>query len=135
MPVEHNRIVAQRPAWLSETSARWLVDRYGVRARDVIALAETNPRYQEPIRQGHPAIVAVVPFSFDHEYARTLADVMMRRTMLSMDADAGLPIAESMSYVAQEIYGWSEEQRAAELADFHAEIAKQLPKLMTSTSQ
>ena len=135
LPVEHNRIVAQRPAWLSEESARWLVDRYGVRARDVIALAETNPRYQEPIREAHPAIVAVVPFSFDHEYARTLADVMIRRTMLSMDADAGLPMAESMSYVAQEIYGWSDEQREAELAGFHGEIAKQLPRLMAASTR
>lgn len=128
MPVEHNHIVAQRPDWLSEQSANWLVDRYGVRARDVIALADSNSRYREPIREGHPAIVAVVPFSFDHEYARTLADVMIRRTMLSMDADAGLPMAESMSSVAQEIYGWTDSQCEAELAGFHTEIAKQLPR-------
>jgi glycerol-3-phosphate dehydrogenase len=132
MAVEHNRIVARRPEWLSEESARWLVDRYGIRARDVIALAETNPRYQEPIREGHPAIVAVLPFSMEHEYARTLADVMLRRTMLGMDADAGLPTAEALSHVGQEIYGWSDEQREAELQGFHDEIAKQLARGMVN---
>lgn len=128
MAVEHNRIIAQRPEWLSEESARWLVDRYGVRARDVVALAETNPRYQEPIREGHPAIIAVLPFSIEHEYARTLADVMLRRTMLAMDADAGLPTAEALSHIGQEIYGWTDERREAELAGFHQEISKQLPR-------
>lgn len=123
-----NRIVASRPAWLSEVSARWLVKRYGVRARDVIALAETNPAYQQPIIEGHPAIAAVVPFSFDHEYAVTLADVMLRRTMLAMDADAGLDTAEPISRIAQQIYGWSDEHRDAELAEFHRQIAKQLPR-------
>ena len=128
MAVEHNRLVAQRPEWLSEQSARWLVERYGIRARDVIALAETEPRYQEPILEGHPAIIAVVPFSFDHEYARTLADVMVRRTMLSMDADAGLAMAEALSFVAQEIYGWSDEKRESELAEYHRQISRQLPR-------
>ena len=128
MASEHNRIVAQRPDWLSEASAQWLVKRYGVRARDVIALAEQEPRYQQPIREGHDAIIAIIPFSFEHEYAVNLADVMLRRTMLAMDADAGLAIAESMSHVAQEIYGWSNEQREAELAEYHRQIAKQLPR-------
>lgn len=128
MVAEQNRIVAQRPAWLSETGARWLVNLYGVRARDVIALAESNPRYQEPIREGHPAIIAVIPFSFEHEYAGSIADAMLRRTMLAMEADAGLAIAEAMGYVAQEIYGWSDEKRDAELNEFHRQIGKQLPR-------
>lgn len=128
MVVEHNRFVAQRPDWLSEQSARWLVNLYGVRARDVVALAESNPRYREPIREGHDAIIAVIPFSYEHEYGGTLADVMLRRTMLAMEADAGLAVAESMSHVAQEVYGWSEEQRDSELAEYHRQIGKQLPR-------
>lgn len=134
MEKEHDQFVAQRPDWLPEPSARWLVNRYGIRARDVVELAETNPRYQQPIREGHDAIVAVIPFSFEHEYARSLADVMLRRTMLSMDADAGLAIAESMSYVAQEIYGWSDEKREGELAEYHRQIAQQLPRGLADKS-
>ncbi len=123
-----NRIVAQRPEWLSQPAAQWLVNRYGIRARDVIALAETNPRYQQPIREGHVAIIATIPFSFEHEYAGTLADVMLRRTMLALDADAGLPLADSMSYVCQEIYGWSDERRLAEYNEYIRQIGKQLPR-------
>ena len=58
----------------------------------------------------------------------SLADIMLRRTMLAMDADAGFGMAESMSFVAQELYGWSDEQRETELAEFHRQIGKQLPK-------
>jgi glycerol-3-phosphate dehydrogenase len=128
MAAEINRIVAQRPVWLSRQAAQWLVDRYGVRARDVIALAETHPRYQQPMREGHDAIIAVIPFSFDHEYARTLADVMLRRTMLALDADAGLPLAESMSFVCQELYGWNDERRLAEYEEYIRQIGRQLPR-------
>ncbi|MCA9835056.1 MAG: glycerol-3-phosphate dehydrogenase/oxidase [Thermomicrobiales bacterium] len=132
MVAEHNRIVASRPDWLSQDAAQWLVNRYGIRARDVIALAETNERYRQPIREGYPAIIAVIPFSFEHEYARTLADVMLRRTMIALDADAGIPVAESMSYVSQELYGWSDEQRDAEYGEFVRQISKQLPRALTT---
>lgn len=134
MPKEHNRFVAKRPAWLTEASARWLVNLYGVRAYDVVKLAETNPRLQRPIRDGHDAIIAVIPFSFDQEYAGTLADVMLRRTMLSMEADAGLAVAESMSYVAQELYDWSDDKRESELAEFHRQLKKQLPRGLSPDS-
>ncbi len=134
MVKEQNRFIAQRPDWLSESSARWLVNLYGVRANDVVKLAESNPRYQQPILEGHHAIIAVIPFSFEHEYAGNLADVMLRRTMLSMDVDAGLSVAESMSHVAQELYGWSDEKREAELAEYHRQIARQLPRGMTGGS-
>lgn len=135
MVAKQNQFVAQRPDWLSESAARWLVERYGMRAHDVIALAQTNPRYQEPIRAGHDAIIAVIPFSFEHEYATTLADVMLRRTMLALEADAGLAIVESMSYVSQEIYGWSDEHRESELAEYHRQIGKQLPKGLPANAQ
>lgn len=134
MVVEQNKIVASRPAWLGESSARWLVQRYGVRAKDVIALAETNPRYQQPIRDGHDAIIAIIPFSYEQEFAGSIADIMLRRSMLAMEADAGLAIAESMSHVCQELYGWSDDQREAELAAFHHQIAKQLPRGLSPSS-
>lgn len=128
MVKEQNRFVAQRPDWLTESSARWLVTLYGVRAHDVIKLAEQNPRYQQPIREGHDAIVAVVPFSIEQEYATTLADVLLRRTMLAMDADAGMAVAESMSHVAQELYGWTDEKRDDELTEYHRQISERLPR-------
>ena len=131
MAAEHNRIVANRPSWLGEAAAQWLVDRYGTRAKEVIALAATSQRYQQPIREGHDAIIATIPYSFDHEFARTLADVMLRRTMLALDADAGLPLAESMSYVCQELYAWSDDTRRAEYDEYIRQISKQLPHALT----
>ncbi|MCO5216926.1 MAG: glycerol-3-phosphate dehydrogenase/oxidase [Thermomicrobiales bacterium] len=128
MTAEHNRLVANRPDWMTQPQAQWLVNRYGLRAKDVYALAEANERYRQPIHEGHDAIIAVIPFSFEHEYAGTLADVMLRRTMIALDADAGIPLAESMSHICQELYGWSDEHRDAEYNEFIQQISKQLPK-------
>lgn len=118
------------PRWLAPESADWLLKVYGTRARDVVAMAEADPVLREPIAPGHHAIAATIPFSFVKEFAVTLADVLLRRTMLALEADAGLEIAEPASHLAAASQGWDEQRRQAELEDFRYEIAKQLPRGM-----
>lgn len=129
-PEFRDRFIQDRPAWMSEATADWLVNLYGARAWDVVHFAERNPRYQQPIHDGHYAIVAVIPFSFEVEYAQSLADVMLRRTMIAMDADMGRDVAYSAAWVCQELFGWDDARRDAELAEFHTQISKQLPQGM-----
>lgn len=125
------RFVQDRPAWLSEMSARWLLRVYGGRAREIVAMAEHDPSLREPLIAGSPGIAAVIPFSFEREFARTLADVLLRRTMLALDPDAGLDVAEAAARVAAKTQGWDEARRQSELQGFRDEIADQLPRAMT----
>jgi glycerol-3-phosphate dehydrogenase len=119
-----------RPEWLSVESADWLLKVYGMRAKDVVNMATDDPALREPVAPGHPAIAATIPFSFETELAVTLADVLLRRTMLALEADAGLEIAEPASRIAARARGWDEERRLAELETFRYEVAKQLPRGM-----
>lgn len=119
------------PEWLSPESADWLLKVYGLRARDVMRLAYEEPRLRERIVPSHPAIAAVVPFSFRHEFTTTLADLMLRRTMLALEKDAGLETVKAVSQIAAETRGWDEERRLREVERFRWEIAKQLPRGMT----
>lgn len=118
----------RRPRWLSQDAAEWLISVYGLRAQQIVDLATDNERYQQPIREGHPAIVAVIPFSFEQERALNLRDVLLRRTMLALEADAGIDVSFSAAFVAQEIYDWDDVYRDAQLAQFNEENAKRLPR-------
>lgn len=121
-----------RPEWLSEASARWLLSVYGSRARQIVDLAEEDPSLREPLVAGKPGIAAVIPFSFNEEFAQTLSDVLLRRTMLALQEDAGLTVAEPAAEVAARVQGWDEARKAAELQAFYDEIALQLPKRLES---
>lgn len=121
------------PEWLSGASADWLLKVYGTRARDIVALAEADVSLRERLGEGSPAIAAVIPFSFDQELARTFADVMLRRTMIALDASAGLDVAEAALAVAQRSQGWDDARADQEFQAFQDEIALRLPKGMESS--
>ena len=129
---DHDAFVKQflgnRPSWLSEPGASWLLSIYGTRASEIIAMAEVDASLREPLVEGHPAIAAVIPFAFEQEFARTLADVLLRRTMLALGEDAGLRVAEAAARVAARTQGWDDARTDAELHAFRGEIALQLPK-------
>jgi glycerol-3-phosphate dehydrogenase len=116
------------PEWLSEESAVWLLSIYGTRARDVVALAATDPSLRDPLGGPAPAIAAVIPYAFTHEHARTLADAMLRRTMIALGEDAGLESVEAAARIAQQSLGWDDDRTRQEIQCFHEEIALQLRK-------
>jgi glycerol-3-phosphate dehydrogenase len=121
------QLISRRPEWLAEDSAEWLLKVYGARARDVVKMAEKDGRQRERIVPDAPAIAAVIPFSFEKEFARNLPDVMLRRTMLALEPDAGLQLVEAASRMAAESQGWDEQRRQAEVQAFRDQIALQLP--------
>jgi glycerol-3-phosphate dehydrogenase len=87
--------------------ARHLADRYGGEARTVLALAESDPDLAAPLVPGLPYLRAEAVFGVRQEMARTLDDVLSRRTrarLLGRDdsAAAARPVAE---LIAGEL-GW-----------------------------
>ena len=122
------------PAWLSGEGADYLLKVYGIRARDVVSLAEEDPSLREPLGGPEPAIAAVVPFAFAHEHARTLADVLLRRSMIALGEDAGVRSAEAAARIAQQTQGWDDARAEVELARYRDEIALQLPRALAESA-
>ncbi len=110
-----------------------LASRYGHAAHQVLALAAesnpTRPELAQPIVPGLPDLLAEVALAARREQARSVGDVLLRRTRLgllaarelALDA-AGGPVERVGAVLAQEL-GWSEERRALELRAFAAEAA------------
>jgi glycerol-3-phosphate dehydrogenase len=102
---------------LPEGAADQLAFRYGHAARAVLGLCEDRPELAGPIAPGHPDLLAEVVIAARREQARSVADVLLRRTRLGLvaavelrDADATLAVAGLLG----EELGWSESRVAAE---------------------
>jgi glycerol-3-phosphate dehydrogenase len=100
--------------------------RYGHAARDVLALSVPHPELARPIVPGRPDLVAEAAIAARHEQARSVADVLLRRTRLGLlaapdlrSADAVAPVAEAM---ASEL-GWSG-RRARKEAQAWVDVAE-----------
>lgn len=99
------------PEAVGEESLSQLAFRYGHAARKVLALASERPQLAAPIVPGRPDLLAEVAIAARHEQARSVTDVLLRRTRLGLlaapqlrDADSVRPIAT----VLGEELGWSE---------------------------
>ena len=102
---------------LPEGAAEQLAFRYGHAARTVLDLCEGRPELADPIAPGHPDLLAEVVIAARLEQARSVADVLLRRTRLGLVAAPELRDGESALAVARllgEELGWSDSRVAAE---------------------
>ena len=91
------------PEGVGEESVAQLAFRYGHAARAVLELAWKEPKLAAPIIEGRPDLLAEAAIAARIEQARSVADVLLRRTRLGLlaapqlrSADAARPVAEAM---------------------------------------
>jgi len=99
--------------WLSETARDQLAFRYGHASRGVLDLAEQRSELAAPIVEGSPDLLAEAVIAARLEQARSVGDVLLRRTRLGILAAAQLRDAESVMPVAEtmgEELGWSQDR-------------------------
>ncbi|MGA9313649.1 MAG: glycerol-3-phosphate dehydrogenase/oxidase [Solirubrobacteraceae bacterium] len=111
---------------LSEASKAALAARYGFGAHEVLALIADKPELALPIVSGLPDVMAEVVIAARREQARSVGDVLLRRTRLGLLAarellaDASEP-ESSVKRVAALLAGeldWSEQRAAGEVERF-----------------
>jgi glycerol-3-phosphate dehydrogenase len=114
----------EAPAGVGEATEQ-LAFRYGHAARKVLDIARAEPKLARPIVPGRPDLLAEVALAARHEQARSVGDVLLRRTRLGIlaapqlrDAKAVRPIADALGAEL----GWSRRQRSRE-AEAWLEVA------------
>jgi glycerol-3-phosphate dehydrogenase len=91
---------------------------------DVARLIAADPSLGEPLTPGRPERLAQVDFAVDRELARTVRDVLIRRTQLYFrDTDQGLLAAPVVAARMQLKLGWSDARREQEIEAYRAEVA------------
>jgi glycerol-3-phosphate dehydrogenase len=111
-----------------------LAGRYGHGAMTVLSIAAERGELAQPIVPDCPDLLAEVALAARHEQARSIGDVMLRRTRLGLLAARELtgqaaaagdgPVARVGDVLAREL-GWDEARLAVELRAFEAEAASE----------
>ena len=110
-----------------------LASRYGHAAHDVLELAAERGELAQPIVAGSPDLLAEVALAARREQARSIGDVLLRRTRLGLlaarelapagpgtDSGAPAPVQRVGETMAREL-GWGPERLALELERFAEE--------------
>ncbi len=109
---------------LPEVTASRLLDVYGARAAQVVALADRDATLLDPLGAGSDAIGAEVVFAFEQELAQSLADVMLRRSMIGLNADLGVGADRAVAVVAARHLGWGDARARAEVRAYRAYLER-----------
>jgi glycerol-3-phosphate dehydrogenase len=91
---------------------------YGSRANEVAEVA-ARLSVENPL-------AAEVVFSFEQEFAKTLADCFLRRTMIGLNADLGLEELEAAAETGRRWLGWSQERMEREVERYREEISNRI---------
>ncbi len=97
---------------------------YGGRSKMILELARQNPALAEVFDAETGAIAAEVVYAFEHEFATTLVDCLMRRTMVGLNSTCGLDAVEQAARVAQNHLGWSESRVTREVDAYRKEVGR-----------
>jgi glycerol-3-phosphate dehydrogenase len=103
---------------LPDGTADQLAFRYGHAARAVLDLCDERPELAEPIVPGRPDLMAEIVIAARREQARSVADVLLRRTRLGLLAARELRDPEVIRAVATTLgaeLGWSDSRVSAEI--------------------
>lgn len=113
-----------------ERIAARLVDSYGAIARDIEALTLDNPALAEEIDPDTGAIAAEVVHAVRSEGAFTLEDVILRRTLIGINADVGLTAAPSVADVLVTHVGWTREEADTQLDRYRTSVRRFRPRAL-----
>jgi glycerol-3-phosphate dehydrogenase len=116
--------IAPPEAALEPSTHEHLIGRYGTEAEVVRALTRDEPDLAAPLVPGLPYLRAEARYAVRNEMARTLDDVLARRTRARLLArDASADAAASVAELIAPDLGWSDAERDAEVAAYRAAVA------------
>jgi glycerol-3-phosphate dehydrogenase len=101
-----------------------LAERYGSDGRAVVALERGDPELARPLIDGLPYTRAEVVYSVRAEMARTVDDVLSRRTRARLLArDASVAAAPDVAALMADELGWSDEERSRQVQHYERLVA------------
>lgn len=106
------------------THGSHLAGRYGTLAADVRALIAADPSLGEPLVDGLPYVRAEAVYAVRHEMARSLDDVLTRRTRARLfDRPATVAAAPQVAALLAGEFGWDDAETERQLQLFLAACA------------
>jgi glycerol-3-phosphate dehydrogenase len=118
-----SRAIGQKYGW-DRGRMDHLLHRYGSLLGELLDLVDENPALGDPVPDAPAYIGAEIVYAVSHEGALHLDDVMMHRTRLNYEvADKGVAALEHIVDLIAPVLGWSDAQRAEEIAGYRERAA------------
>ena len=100
-----------------------LANRYGGEARTILAMTEADPTLAEPLVAGLPYLRAEAVYAVRHEMARSVDDVLSRRTRARLLArDASARAVDDVAGLIAPLLGLSAADAAAQAAQYRTAV-------------
>lgn len=120
-PLPGARGTPVRNADVSQRVVSHLQELYGTRTKAVLARIDRDEeRFGEALCDHTMDVLAQVTLAVEEEYARTLADVMLRRTTVGWDRCEGTDAVEIVAEHMAELLDWDERRQATEIERYQA---------------
>ena len=114
------------PVTMAQPRGR-LLGRYGTESADVLAVADGRPELLEAVVAGLPYTGAEFVYAAREEMARTLDDVLSRRTRATIQrAHATMSAAATIANLIAPDMGWGEQEAAEQVARYTGSCQKEL---------
>jgi len=107
---------------LPATTNERLLRIYGTRVSLLLNLIAEDASLAGVFDSETGALSAEVVFAFRHEFATTLADCMLRRTMVGLNSSRGLAAVEAAGAIARKYLRWTEQRVAQEIVAYRREV-------------
>jgi glycerol-3-phosphate dehydrogenase len=121
-PTAHLPLVgAAKPGPVGDPLLRHLSGRHGSETAEVLALCDLDPAWRQPLVPGLPYLKAEAVWAARREMARTVPDVLARRTRaLILDREAAAAAAPDVAALLAPELGWDDDEQAAQVERFDA---------------
>ncbi|MFA5918292.1 MAG: glycerol-3-phosphate dehydrogenase [Candidatus Nanopelagicaceae bacterium] len=97
---------------LAESQVLHLLDRYGSLMSEILDLITEDSSLAEPLANDLPYLRAEIHYAASHEGARSVDDVVSRRTRISFESrENGVELLDEISKIIAPILGWNRIER------------------------
>jgi glycerol-3-phosphate dehydrogenase len=111
---------------LTEETIEHLLNRYGSLFDEVLEPINDNPTLGERIIENLPYLKAEILYAVTHEGARSLDDVLSRRTRISFEAtDQGLSVLEDVAALVASPLGWNAAEKKSSMKEYRELVERQ----------
>ena len=107
-----------------------LLNRYGSMISEILALVSSQPGLAKKLHKELPYIKAEIYYAASHEGARSVDDVISRRTRIAFEAkNRGVDLAADIAGLIAPILGWSAKERRESVASYEDLVEREITAL------
>lgn len=121
--------IAQESGLAVETVTH-LLNRHGSLISEILEIIEEQPKLASKLDTNLPYIKAEIVYATSHEGARSVDDVISRRTRLAFEAvNHGVHLADEVAALIAPVLGWSAKERKESIAQYIELVDREIAAL------